>query len=272
MTTDMDWKDYTEQPAEGTFEKIEHRLHVRRVMRWSGVVAVVALTAATAILLLSRPVVKEEGVEHASASPISLPKSEAMHETSQAQASNENVTVSPQTVSKEAQTGEKSVKVCEEDFAEDIDLSSLLPQTMPEVQYLSEPQTPRMDCMPRYLGPAADSTVADIVIPATKSGEPEPVPYHEDDLLWAPNVLIPNGDVDENRTFKVKTSSELRDFNIHIYNRRGQRLFSSNNPSFQWDATYRGAILPQGAYVWVVTFRDSEGKACRLAGEVLVLR
>ena len=108
-------------------------------------------------------------------------------------------------------------------------------------------------------------------LPAAKAGE-QVVPVHIDDLLWAPNVIVPNGDVDDNRTFKLKFTSAVTDFHVYIYNRGGRQVFTSVDPTFEWDGTHNGTAMPQGAYVWVVKFRDSAGKLQQEKGTVTIIR
>ena len=106
----------------------------------------------------------------------------------------------------------------------------------------------------------------------TKFGGQEPEPYHEDNLLWAPNVIAPADDKVENRVFKVIATSDLQDFRMHIYNRGGRLVYSTSDINAAWDATAGGSMVPQGAYVWVATFRDSDGVSRREAGTVTVVR
>jgi len=110
------------------------------------------------------------------------------------------------------------------------------------------------------------------VAPADKAKDPSSTIVHEDNLMWAPNVIVPNGDVDENRTFKLKFTSAVTDFRIVIFNRGGRQLYQSNDPAFEWDGTHDGTAMPQGAYVWVAKFRDSDGRAHQEKGTVTVLR
>ena len=108
--------------------------------------------------------------------------------------------------------------------------------------------------------------------PSPAKGDPSTGTVHEDDLVWAPNVIVPNGDVDDNRTFKLKYSSEVTQFQIFIYNRGGRLVFNSDDPAFTWDGTSRGTALPQGAYVWVAKFRDSTGHPREEHGTVTIIR
>ena len=71
---------------------------------------------------------------------------------------------------------------------------------------------------------------------------------------WFPNVFTP-GSEDENATFHLFTINQYDHFHIFIYNRMGQKVFDSTDPTFVWDGTYDGKPLPQGTYVYVCRFR-----------------
>ena len=90
-----------------------------------------------------------------------------------------------------------------------------------------------------------------------KFGGIEPEPYHEDNLLWAPNIIVPSGDKEENRVFKVKSTSAVSNFRMVVYSRDGRPVFSSNDIDQGWDARRDGSLVPQGTYVWIARFRDS---------------
>lgn len=276
----MNWKDYKVEPEEGMFEKIQHRLRVRRAWRMVGIAAgvVVAAFVVVAILLpkssddnmmaVNQTVVADE--------PTTVQQMPAIEETSQSIVDNRQQT----TVNMQPATQES-----------DVDLASLLPQTpsSPATQPLSHTATqspdlpmdqqlygavnplPNIVCRaPQAQTPEQEQTSSPTT--ATKSGEPQPEPYHEDNLLWVPNIIVPGGDRDENRYFRIITSSPISEFNIHIYNRGGRLLYSSNDPAFVWDATHNGTHVPQGAYVYVATFRDTDGNPRQQTGTVTVIR
>ena len=90
--------------------------------------------------------------------------------------------------------------------------------------------------------------------------------------LWAPNVIIPDGDQEENRTFSLRFSDEVTGFKLYIFNRNGRQVAYSNDPAYRWDATHSGTRLPQGTYVWVAQFRDSHDRPVQKKGTVTVRR
>ena len=133
------------------------------------------------------------------------------------------------------------------------------------------PETPKTTAEPDSMITGQLQADSHETVSSTKVGGPAPVPYQVDNILWAPNIITPNGDVAENRVFKVVATSDVSDFRIHIYNRGGRLLFKSSDINEVWDATHNGTSVPQGAYVWVATFRGTDGSSHREAGTVTVV-
>lgn len=92
--------------------------------------------------------------------------------------------------------------------------------------------------------------------------------------FWIPNAFSPSLD-GANSRFCVVSNLELLDFEIYIYNRMGQLVFSSTDPHFQWDGTdRRGLPLPQASYVYLVGYRLATSESYRYSsyGTVTLLR
>jgi gliding motility-associated-like protein len=70
--------------------------------------------------------------------------------------------------------------------------------------------------------------------------------------VWVPNVFTPNGD-QTNDYFSPRLSCEYDYFNLVIYNRWGQEVFSSNKISVNWDGKANGIELPSDVYIWKIT-------------------
>ena len=113
---------------------------------------------------------------------------------------------------------------------------------------------------------------SDATVPAVKSGESTPSTPHYDNVLWAPNIISPMAEEDENRVFKVKATSTVSDFHMVVYNRGGRQVFASNDINRGWDARREGSMVPQGTYIWVARFRDSSGTLRQEKGSVTVVR
>ena len=68
--------------------------------------------------------------------------------------------------------------------------------------------------------------------------------------------------------------SNIHDFEITIYSRRGQRVFHSRDINEEWDGTLNGRPCPQGAYVYTISYTtpSSAGSPRKKNGTVLLVR
>ncbi len=69
-------------------------------------------------------------------------------------------------------------------------------------------------------------------------------------LLFVPNAFTPdNDDFNQEWTFSV-SGIDIYDFSLVLYNRWGEIVWESYDPSAGWDGTYNGDIVPNGVYIW----------------------
>jgi len=71
--------------------------------------------------------------------------------------------------------------------------------------------------------------------------------------LYMPNAFTPNNDL-VNETFKGYGYGIVQ-FEMYIYNRWGQEVFSTNDMNKGWDGTFKNNPCTADAYVWQVTYR-----------------
>lgn len=90
-------------------------------------------------------------------------------------------------------------------------------------------------------------------------------------LLEVPNLITPGSASGSNQVFKVKYQS-LVEFELWVFNRWGNELFHTTDPSEGWDGTYNGSIVPTGAYYYVVKATGTDGEHYRKRGALNVLR
>lgn len=258
------------KPDDGLFEKIQHRLAVRRAMR-IGAIAAVGIAVAGGALWLA--------LSHNAT--VDQPQVAMVSETATPVAEAEN-TVAPMPVAEAKDVERQHVDAMEllPVASQADEVAIVVPEetttwfTIEEIDSMIrelENAAPKQDpvVQTEAAEPEKETEVAVSAPAAPKAGTPMP---HYDNVLWAPNVIIPDGDIEENRTFVIKATSQLTDFKLHIYNRSGRRVYLTSDPQFMWDGTMNGARVPQGAYVWVATFRDSDGVARQEKGTVTVLR
>lgn len=72
-----------------------------------------------------------------------------------------------------------------------------------------------------------------------------------------PNMFTPNNDGVNDR-YKVNVKADVSEcFNINIFNRWGQTLFTSSDPTFEWDGkTCSGSKSPSGVYFYIIEIKD----------------
>ncbi len=94
-----------------------------------------------------------------------------------------------------------------------------------------------------------------------------------DILLFAPNTFTPDGDK-FNETWRVYIDGiDIYSFDLFIYNRWGEVIWESHNPESEWDGTYGGKIVPEGAYIWTLQVSDGvTDKKYEFNGHINVLR
>ena len=88
--------------------------------------------------------------------------------------------------------------------------------------------------------------------------------------LYFPNVFMPLQGT--NNLFRpIYAEGAVKEYNIFIYNRMGLLVFSADDVDMAWDGTYRGQLLPQGAYVYYVRYRVGDAYHT-MKGTITLLR
>lgn len=74
--------------------------------------------------------------------------------------------------------------------------------------------------------------------------------------VFIPNSFTPNDD-GKNDTFKPKFYCDFEDYSIEIFNRWGELIFKSNNPSEAWDGKVNSINAQSGLYACVVKYTST---------------
>jgi len=88
--------------------------------------------------------------------------------------------------------------------------------------------------------------------------------------LFIPNAFTPNGD-GLNDLFVAQSEEEYAYFEMSIYSRDGQILFLSKDIKHGWDGRYKGAPQPHGSYIYIIRYKDANGKMNEKKGNFLLL-
>ncbi|MFN4977606.1 MAG: PKD domain-containing protein [Bacteroidota bacterium] len=90
------------------------------------------------------------------------------------------------------------------------------------------------------------------------------------ELLEIPNAFTPNND-GKNDIFLPKIFG-IDDMNLKIYNRFGQLVFESYNPSFGWDGKFQGLPQPMDVYAFTLIVKFADGRTESKKGSVTLIR
>ncbi|GEM_PF-1020512 len=95
-----------------------------------------------------------------------------------------------------------------------------------------------------------------------------------DPSIVAPNAFAPSSPA-PNNTFSVVPNDFVNDFEIYIYSRWGELLFTSSTLEFKWDGKVNGQLVPVGTYPYIIKFTsrfEPERGTFEQRGSVTVIR
>lgn len=88
--------------------------------------------------------------------------------------------------------------------------------------------------------------------------------------FYIPNAFTPDGDGINDTFFGQGT--HIAEFNIMIFDRWGELLFTSDNLNAAWDGYYRGTESKPDVYVYRVKLRDDMGAYHSYEGHVTLVK
>ncbi|OOQ59630.1 hypothetical protein BC343_05550 [Mucilaginibacter pedocola] len=86
--------------------------------------------------------------------------------------------------------------------------------------------------------------------------------------LGVMNTFTPNGD-GVNDTWTIKYLNSYPGNTVNVYNRYGERVYSSVGYGTPWDGTYKGVNLPAGTYYYIINPRNGRKV---VSGSVTIIR
>jgi gliding motility-associated-like protein len=101
----------------------------------------------------------------------------------------------------------------------------------------------------------------------TATGTVHITPYT---TFYIPNCFAP-GHGGNNRYF-TGYGIGIQSFQMSIFNRWGEELFSSRDLNNPWDGTYNGNDVPEGVYVYNIIVKDNNGVTHNYNGNVTLIR
>jgi gliding motility-associated-like protein len=85
-------------------------------------------------------------------------------------------------------------------------------------------------------------------------------------------LFSPNSD-GSNDVFAIFTDNvSVKQFNLKIFNRWGEKVFESNDHKQGWDGYYNGLLAPAGNYVYETSITYVDGQTEKRKGSVMLVR
>ncbi|MCD6018016.1 MAG: hypothetical protein K0S53_1137 [Bacteroidetes bacterium] len=86
-----------------------------------------------------------------------------------------------------------------------------------------------------------------------------------------PTAFTPNGD-GRNDIFEPLGIRNVKTMTIQIWNRWGEQVFSSSDPTKGWDGNHKGAPAQTGVYAYLINYVKSDGEEKVIKGNVTLIR
>ncbi|MFN4084084.1 MAG: gliding motility-associated C-terminal domain-containing protein [Bacteroidia bacterium] len=89
-------------------------------------------------------------------------------------------------------------------------------------------------------------------------------------IVYMPNAFTLNNDGLNDTYYWLPVF--VKDFNIQIYNRWGEKVFETNNKNQPWNGTYNGKIAPSDVYFYKLFYTGWEGTEKSQSGNFTLIR
>ncbi len=89
--------------------------------------------------------------------------------------------------------------------------------------------------------------------------------------IYVPNAFSPNGDGRNDVLRAIVIGFKSFDY-FTVFNRWGQRIFTTSDYRRGWDGTYNGLLQNQGNYIWMARGTDYKGNVVERRGSSILIR
>lgn len=91
--------------------------------------------------------------------------------------------------------------------------------------------------------------------------------------ISVPNAFSPNGDGRNDLFYAVvENGCPFGDFDLMVYNRWGELVFHSREPSKQWNGLYHGKDAPAGVYAFMLRYQVGRQPRQVVKGQLMLIR
>lgn len=89
--------------------------------------------------------------------------------------------------------------------------------------------------------------------------------------IFIPNAFSPNGD-GTNDMFRIVTEGDYNVVRFDLYNRWGQRIFSTKQIEVGWDGTHKAKEAEPGVYFYIIEIEKGDENPMKFQGDVTLIR
>ncbi len=111
-----------------------------------------------------------------------------------------------------------------------------------------------------------DKSCTQIATYTIEAGTGECIP----ESFYIPNIFSPNGDA-QNDVFYVRGSG-IKSLHLLIYDRWGEKVFETEDPTIGWDGTFRGKEMENAVFVYTVKAEMNSGTKYDEKGNITLIR
>jgi gliding motility-associated-like protein len=97
-------------------------------------------------------------------------------------------------------------------------------------------------------------------------------PLDCDETIYFPSAFSPNGDTRNDEFGALGNLSIITNFELKVFNRYGELVFSSKDPYKKWDGTFKGKKSGNNVFAWHATYTTSRGLTDFQKGTVMIIR
>jgi gliding motility-associated-like protein len=128
-----------------------------------------------------------------------------------------------------------------------------------------------VSCQSTVTSPDQNTTIYVSYTDVNGCSASDSVNIYYDPIIWVPNTFTPDGD-EFNNEFRV-IGSNIYQFELLIFDRWGELLYTITSFDDYWDGTYKGMMCQDGTYTWKLTYMGYEtDEVFLLTGHVNLLR
>ncbi|MCC7303342.1 MAG: CotH kinase family protein [Bacteroidia bacterium] len=133
-------------------------------------------------------------------------------------------------------------------------------------------QTDTLDSAVTVILAASDSIVAHFVLDSitTPPPPPPPPPVNPAGAFYIPTAFSPNND--GNNDFFQIYGGDVKEFELIIYDRWGNKIFSSTDQSAGWNGEYKGDPVNTGIYAYQMKVKFGNGDSLNKSGNIALMR